>query len=162
MRLPSLDRAHILALLDNFEAVFESGTNPQRKHLLHRLVKEVRVHGRLSVEVTYFVPQPGPGGSPVRTQPHMAPRVAQSTNQRLPLERVEFRVFHDPRARSGIYGTRSAGHSVRRSRADPGRLTTTGRADGAVRAATPWLTGTRVFPLADRGPTAATRRTFAP
>ncbi len=75
LRLPPLDRAHILSLLDNFDSVFESGTNPQRKHLLHQLVKEVRVHGRRSVEVTYFVPQPDPGESPVRTQPHMAPEV---------------------------------------------------------------------------------------
>ena len=75
LRLPELDRAHILALLDDFEKVFESGTNPQKKHLLHQVVKEVRVHGRQSVEVTYFVPQPGPGGSPVMTQPHMAPEV---------------------------------------------------------------------------------------
>ena len=30
------------------------------------MVKEVRVHGRLSVEVTDFVPRPGPGRSPVR------------------------------------------------------------------------------------------------
>jgi site-specific DNA recombinase len=75
LRLPALDRAHILALLDDFETVFDSGTNAQRKHLLHQVVKEVRVHGRLSVEVTYFVPQPGPGGSPVMTQPHMAPEV---------------------------------------------------------------------------------------
>ncbi len=75
LRLPALDRAHILALLDNFEEVFESGTNPQRKHLLHQMVKEVRVHGRTSVEITYFVPQPDPGGSPVRTQPQMAPHI---------------------------------------------------------------------------------------
>ncbi len=75
LRLPPLDRAHILSLLDNFEDVFASGTNPQKKHLLHQVGKEVRVHGRLSVEVTYFVPQPDPGGRPVRTQPQMAPEV---------------------------------------------------------------------------------------
>lgn len=28
-RLPPLDRGHILDLLDNFEEVFDSGTNPQ-------------------------------------------------------------------------------------------------------------------------------------
>jgi site-specific DNA recombinase len=74
LRLPELDRAHILALLDDFEAVFDSATNPQRKHLLHQVVKEVRVHGKLSVEVTYFVPQPDPK-DPVIRQPHMAPEV---------------------------------------------------------------------------------------
>jgi hypothetical protein len=88
LRLPELDRAHILALLDDFEAVFDSATNPQRKHLLHQVVKEVRVHGKLSVEVTYFVPQPDPK-DPVIRQPHMAPRVAQCTN------RAVFRVLHD-------------------------------------------------------------------
>jgi hypothetical protein len=35
----------MLALLDDFETVLASGTNPQRKHLLHQVVKDVRVHG---------------------------------------------------------------------------------------------------------------------
>jgi hypothetical protein len=79
------------------EAVFASGTNAQRKHLLHQVVKEVRVHGRNSVEVTYFVPQPGPGGSPVMTQPHMAPRAAQCTNRFSAHGMAVFQVFHNLR-----------------------------------------------------------------
>ena len=46
----------------------------KEKHLLHRVVKEVRVHDKLSIEVTYFVPQPGPE-DPVIGQPQMAPEV---------------------------------------------------------------------------------------
>jgi hypothetical protein len=81
-RAPDLDREleaasaeqeRVLGTIDRYIEAFESGANPQRRHLLHQMVKEVRVHGRLSVEVTYFVPQPDPSGSPVRTQPHMAP-----------------------------------------------------------------------------------------
>src|SRR5688572_17683917 len=49
------------------------GTNPQ-ENLPSPGGEEVRSR-RLSLEVTCFVPQPGPGGSPVRTQPHMAPRM---------------------------------------------------------------------------------------
>src|SRR5688572_10470327 len=72
---PDLDRAALLELLDNFDAVFESGTNPQKKHLLHRLVKEVRVHSRDRAEVWYAFPQPDGPGTPDRTQPQMAPEV---------------------------------------------------------------------------------------
>jgi len=32
--------------MDDFERVFESGLNAQKKHLLHHLVKEVRVQSR--------------------------------------------------------------------------------------------------------------------
>ena len=69
LALPALDREHILALLDDFEAVFESGSNPQKKHLLHRVVKEVRVHSKTSAEVVYLVPQPRDGLSPVFLTP---------------------------------------------------------------------------------------------
>ena len=40
------------------EWVFESHPNAQRKHLLHRLVKEVRVQDRDTAEVWYSFPQP--------------------------------------------------------------------------------------------------------
>ena len=43
-------------------APFEPDSNPERKHLFHKRVKEVRVNGRLSVEVTLLVPQPGSRG----------------------------------------------------------------------------------------------------
>jgi site-specific DNA recombinase len=169
LRLPELDRAHILALLDDFEAVFDSATNPQRKHLLHQVVKEVRVHGKLSVEVTYFVPQPDPK-DPVIRQPHMAPRVAQCTNRRSSRERAEFHIFHELRVRSRTRGTRSEGHLVRRTRADSGRLTAAARADRAGRPVTSrvtlrrvgWLSSARVLPHLLRAPTAAPRRPVAP
>ena len=76
------------------QLVFESGTNPQSRHLLHQMVKEVRVHGRTSVEITYFVPQPDPGRSPVRTQPHLGPQVAQCTNRPWGPKVAAFRIFH--------------------------------------------------------------------
>jgi hypothetical protein len=34
-------------MMYELDAVLASGTNPQKKHLLHRVVKEVRVHDRL-------------------------------------------------------------------------------------------------------------------
>ena len=37
---------------------FESDLAPERKHLLHRLVKEVRVQSRDTAEVWYAFPQP--------------------------------------------------------------------------------------------------------
>ena len=104
-----------IELPDDLETVFAFGTNPQRKHLLHQMVKEVRVHGRRSVEVTDFVPQPDPGGSPVRTQPHMAPQVARCTNRDASRERAEFRVLHGLRVRTCARGTRSAVRPVWRT-----------------------------------------------
>ena len=44
--------------MDDFERVSESGLNAQKKHLLHRLVKEVRVQDRDTAEVWYSVPRP--------------------------------------------------------------------------------------------------------
>jgi hypothetical protein len=56
MSLPAIDKATISALIDDFEKVMAAGTNPQRKHLLHRLVKKVLVRDRGSVEVWYALP----------------------------------------------------------------------------------------------------------
>ena len=39
----------LASLMDNFDKVFASGSNPQEKHLLHRLVKKVLVHDRQTV-----------------------------------------------------------------------------------------------------------------
>jgi len=44
--------------MDDFERVSESGLNAQKKHLLHRLVKEVRVQDRDTAEVWYSFPRP--------------------------------------------------------------------------------------------------------
>jgi len=84
-----------IELPDDLKTVFAFGTNPQRKHLLHQTVKEVRVNGGRSVEVTYFVAEPDPGRSPVRTQPHLAPQVAQSANRRGGQGLAVFRVLYD-------------------------------------------------------------------
>ncbi len=78
LALPALDKPAVAALLDNFEQVFATATNPQKKHLLHELVKEVRVDSKESVEVWYRFPQRGTGPAetdPVRTQPHLAPHI---------------------------------------------------------------------------------------
>jgi len=56
--MPELDLAEVASLMDDFERVFESGLNAQKKHLLHRLVKEVRVQSRDTAEVWYAFPQP--------------------------------------------------------------------------------------------------------
>ena len=45
-------------LVDNCEDVMAEGTNPQKKHLLRRLVKKVLVHDRRKVEVWYGLPNP--------------------------------------------------------------------------------------------------------
>jgi hypothetical protein len=58
LELPALDRAAVAALIDDFEQVMAAGTNPQKKHLLHQVVKKVLVHDRLTVEVWYGLPYP--------------------------------------------------------------------------------------------------------
>jgi hypothetical protein len=52
------DLAEVAGLMDDFERVFESGLNAQKKHLLHRLVKEARVQDRGTAEVWYSFPRP--------------------------------------------------------------------------------------------------------
>ncbi len=44
-------------LVDQFEKVIAEGTNPQKKDLLHRLVKKVLVHDRRTVEVLHGLPK---------------------------------------------------------------------------------------------------------
>ena len=56
--MPALDLAEVAGLMNDFERVFKSGFNAQKKHLLHRLVKEVRVQSRDTAEVWYAFPQP--------------------------------------------------------------------------------------------------------
>ena len=51
------------------------------------------MHGRLSVEVTDYVPQPGRQDPAIR-QPHMAPRAAQCTNLVGHSLRLEFTLDH--------------------------------------------------------------------
>ena len=74
LALPALDRAAVAALMDDFEAVFDSGTNGQKKNLLRMLVKEVRVHSRDEAEVWFAFPRPeeptwdGVAGAPGTTR----------------------------------------------------------------------------------------------
>jgi site-specific DNA recombinase len=58
LAMPALDLKEVAGLMDDFERVFESGLNQQKKHLLHRLVKEVRVQDRDTAEVWYAFPRP--------------------------------------------------------------------------------------------------------
>jgi len=56
--LPALDMKAFASLVDRFEEVFAAGTNAQKKHLLHNLVKKVLIHDRRTVEVWYALPNP--------------------------------------------------------------------------------------------------------
>ena len=56
LALPAIDKEMLSDLVANFEEVMAEGTNPQKKHLLRRLVKKVLVHDRRTVEVWYGVP----------------------------------------------------------------------------------------------------------
>ena len=51
LELRAIDREMLSGLVDNFEDVMAEGTNPQKKHLLRRLVKKVLVHDRRKVGV---------------------------------------------------------------------------------------------------------------
>lgn len=69
LELPAIDREMLSSLLDNFEEVIAAGTNPQKKHLLHRLVKKVLIHDRRTIEIWYGLPNQ----VSVRTPAHLAP-----------------------------------------------------------------------------------------
>ena len=71
LALPVIERKAIAELLDRFKEVMDAGTNPQKKHLLHCLVKKVRVHDRGTIEVWYCLPQQ----TSVRTPVNLAPAV---------------------------------------------------------------------------------------
>jgi hypothetical protein len=43
LNLPPVDLEEVAWILQDFDRRFESDSNPKRKHLLHKLVKEVRV-----------------------------------------------------------------------------------------------------------------------
>ncbi|OGQ00334.1 MAG: hypothetical protein A2Z40_04395 [Deltaproteobacteria bacterium RBG_19FT_COMBO_60_16] len=58
LELPSIDREMLTALIDNFDQVIAAGTNPQKKHLLRRVVKKVLVHDRNTTEVWYALSPP--------------------------------------------------------------------------------------------------------
>ncbi len=56
LEMPAIDKDMLASLVDNFEKVMAEGTNPQKKHLLQRLVKKVLIHDRRKVEVWYGLP----------------------------------------------------------------------------------------------------------
>ena len=58
LNLPPLDLEEVGRLLADFERRFKSDSNPERKHLLHKLVKEVRVQSKSTAEVWYAFPRP--------------------------------------------------------------------------------------------------------
>ena len=58
LELPAADREMLASLVENFERVMAEGPAPEKKHLLHRLVKEVLVQDRRTVEVWYGLPNP--------------------------------------------------------------------------------------------------------
>lgn len=74
LELPAIDRAMLSALIDDFEEVMASGMNPQKKHLLKRLVKKVLVSNRRTVEIWYGLPN----HTPVRTPGNLAPATGHS------------------------------------------------------------------------------------
>jgi chromosome segregation ATPase len=58
LEIPAIDREMLSGLLDNFEKVMAKGTNPQKKDLLHRMVKKVLVYDRRTIEIWYRLPNP--------------------------------------------------------------------------------------------------------
>lgn len=56
LEIPAIDRDMLASLVDRFEQVMTEGPNPQKKHLLRRLVKKVLVHDRRTIEVWYGLP----------------------------------------------------------------------------------------------------------
>ena len=56
LELPAIDRDMLAGLLGQFEKVMAEGPAPQRKDLLHRIVKKVLVHDRRTLEVWYALP----------------------------------------------------------------------------------------------------------
>ena len=71
LELPAIDRDMLSGLVGNFEEVMAEGTNPQKKHLLRRLVKKVLVHNRRKVEVWYGLPNPASVSRPGNLAPQV-------------------------------------------------------------------------------------------
>jgi len=56
--LPPISKEFLKELVARFDKVIASGTNAQKKHLLHLLVQKVLLKGRATVEVWYRLPNP--------------------------------------------------------------------------------------------------------
>ena len=53
---PPIDQEFLASIASSFEETMETGTNPQKKDLLRRLVQKVKVHDRRTIEVWYCLP----------------------------------------------------------------------------------------------------------
>ncbi len=56
LELPAIDRETLSGIPSEFEETMAKGTNPQKKHLLRRVVKTVLIHDRRMIEVWYCLP----------------------------------------------------------------------------------------------------------
>ena len=59
-------------LLDHFEKVMAEGTPAKKKDLLHRLVKEVLMHDRRTVEIWCVLPNQASVSTPAQLAPRNA------------------------------------------------------------------------------------------
>ncbi|HEX8044041.1 hypothetical protein [Candidatus Deferrimicrobium sp.] len=71
LTIPPVDKEMLSGILSEFEETMANGTNPQKKHLLRRVVKKVLIHDRRTIEVWYCLPN----RASVRTAGHLAPQV---------------------------------------------------------------------------------------
>ena len=63
LELPAIDKEMLRGILADFEKVMEEGTNPQKKHLMQKLINRVVVHDRRTVEIWYWLPNRSSFGS---------------------------------------------------------------------------------------------------
>lgn len=56
LAIPPVDKEMLSGILSEFEEKMANGTNPQKKHLLHQLVKKVLIHSRQTIEIWYMLP----------------------------------------------------------------------------------------------------------
>ncbi|MBN1857801.1 hypothetical protein JW848_01190 [Candidatus Bipolaricaulota bacterium] len=71
LEIAAIDREMLSGLVDNLEDVMAQGTNPQKKDLLHRMVKKVLVHDRSTIEIWYALPNQASVRSPALLAPRM-------------------------------------------------------------------------------------------
>ncbi|MCL5884717.1 MAG: hypothetical protein M1377_05170, partial [Deltaproteobacteria bacterium] len=71
LTIPPVDKEMLSGILSEFEETIANGTNPQKKHLLRRVVKKVLIHDRRTIEVWYCLPN----RAPVRTVEYLAPHM---------------------------------------------------------------------------------------
>ena len=114
LELPAIDKEMLSGLVDNFEEVMAEGTNPQKKHLLRRLVKKVLVHDRRKVEVWYGLPN----ADSVSRPGNLAPLPGHVSNS-LPSPRARFRADAD---RDSSFGGLSMIRLCRWHRSTRGRV----------------------------------------